>query len=35
MAIHPFGHRVTNHVGGEDVGAGRQMRAVLLDAAGR
>ena len=27
--------RMADHVGGEHVGAGRQMRAVLLDAAGR
>ena len=32
-AVHALGHRVRDDVGGERVGAGRQMRAVLLDAA--
>ena len=31
--VHVLGDRVRDHVGGECVGAGRQMRAVLLDAA--
>jgi len=33
--VHALGHRRRNDVGGEGVGAGRQMRPVLLDAAGR
>jgi len=33
QAVHALRHRVRDDVGGEDVGAGRKVRAVLLDAA--
>ena len=34
QAVHALGHGVADHLAGENVGAGRQVRAVLLDAAG-